>query len=117
MAKWTWTITSKTTAEWRAKKRAELAAEYRVPISCYDAHGKIAFLPYLDYHQVKPVDAPTMEAQLLNNIGRNGRNFADLHDKYGWAFDDLFAVALQLVLTKQAKPGLDRNGKFVGLYK
>lgn len=87
--KWTWN--EPRTAEWRNAKRRELSARLRVPISDYDSQGKVHFLPYLDSKIVQPVDAPTLEAQLLRQIGKRGKTFAALYEM-GWAFDDLWDI-------------------------
>ena len=111
--KWSWK--GPKAAEWRNRKRQELADRLNVPISDYDSNGQIHFLPYLDSRTIQPVDAPTLEAQLLRQLGKNGKTFAALYEM-GWHFDELFAVALTLVRKGKAKPNVDRNGKFAGLY-
>ena len=112
--RWTESYVTKKPLEWRNQKRRELEQRLLVPISVYYAHGYWNFFPYLDAKQVQPVDAPTLEAQLLEQCGKNGKTFAKLHDN-GWYFDELFAVALSLVRQQRAQPIVDRNGKFTAI--
>lgn len=106
--------------EWMKEQAAKFEERFHVPFTYHHAHGKIAFLPYLD-STIPPVDAPSMEAIILERLSfpgfRGVRSFWNLQRDTGWHFDDLLAVCQQMVKTGRAGIDVNRMGKAVCLVK
>lgn len=109
-------MSGKEIAEWRSRKRAELAEKTGVPWSDCHAHGKIVFLPYLDYKNTIGCFDNEMVATFITAWEKTKSplgytSFLSIQRESQLSFSAVMEIARGLLETGRAIPTVNRMGK------